>query len=89
MLSAQVEAVLDLSDEAEVGEALPASWHDSLAALSQDLEAALARPPAERLKDGVRVVIAGPPNSGSPVFSMRYVDGMRPSSHRSPGPRAT
>ena len=24
----------------------------------------LARPPAERLKDGVRVVIAGPPNSG-------------------------
>src|SRR3569623_2073965 len=24
----------------------------------------LARPPAERLKDGVRVVIAGPPNAG-------------------------
>ena len=28
------------------------------------MAAALARPPAERLKDGVRVVIAGPPNAG-------------------------
>lgn len=64
MLSAQVEAVLDMSDEAEVGDALPPGWHDALAALTADLDQALARPPAERLKDGVRVVIAGPPNSG-------------------------
>jgi tRNA modification GTPase len=28
------------------------------------MEAALARPPAERLRDGLRVAIAGPPNSG-------------------------
>jgi tRNA modification GTPase len=28
------------------------------------MEALLARPPAERLRDGVRVVIAGPPNAG-------------------------
>jgi tRNA modification GTPase len=28
------------------------------------MEAALARPPAERLRDGLRVVIAGPPNAG-------------------------
>jgi tRNA modification GTPase len=64
MLSAQVEAVLDLSDEGEVGESLPAAWHDNLAQLVADLDRLLARPPAERLKDGVRVVIAGPPNSG-------------------------
>ncbi|MGQ0661029.1 GTPase, partial [Sphingosinicella sp.] len=31
----------------------------------------LARPPAERLKDGVRVVIAGPPNAGkSSLFNV-------------------
>jgi tRNA modification GTPase len=63
-LSAQVEAVLDLSDEAEVGDSLPADWHQGLAQLAGELDQALARPPAERLKDGVRVVIAGPPNSG-------------------------
>lgn len=64
VISAQVEAVLDMSDEAEVGEALPARWHHALEALLIDLDSALGRPPAERLKDGIRVVIAGPPNSG-------------------------
>jgi tRNA modification GTPase len=64
MLSAQVEAVLDLSDEGDVGDSLPIGWHDSLTQLSDDLDRALARPPSERLKDGIRVVIAGPPNSG-------------------------
>jgi len=64
MLSARVEAVLDMSDESEVGEALPAGWHEALGLLIQEFAQALARPPAERLKDGVRVVIAGPPNSG-------------------------
>ena len=63
-LSAGVEAILDLSDERDVGEALPLGWHEALAVLAEDVEAALERPPAERLKDGVRVVIAGPPNSG-------------------------
>jgi tRNA modification GTPase len=53
-----------MSDEGEVGESLPAAWHDNLAQLISDLGVMLARPPAERLKDGVRVVIAGPPNSG-------------------------
>ena len=35
-----------------------------LGALRGELADWLARPPAERLKDGVRVVIAGPPNAG-------------------------
>ena len=37
---------------------------DQLAALRRRDGGALARPPAERLRDGVRVVIAGPPNAG-------------------------
>jgi tRNA modification GTPase len=35
-----------------------------VAALAAEIEAALARPAAERLRDGLRVVIAGPPNAG-------------------------
>ena len=62
-LSAQLEAALDFADEADVGE-LPDGFEVELEALSGELDAWLARPPAERLKDGVRVVIAGPPNSG-------------------------
>jgi tRNA modification GTPase len=63
-LSARLEAVLDFSDEGEVGEALPQGWADDLASLSEEMEEALARPPAERLREGVRIVIAGPPNAG-------------------------
>jgi tRNA modification GTPase len=63
-LAAQLEAVIDFSDEGEVGEALPPGWRDAAEALRVDMAALLARPPAERLRAGVRVVIAGPPNSG-------------------------
>jgi tRNA modification GTPase len=62
-LAAQIEAALDFSDEDDVGP-LGAGFADRLAALGDELDAWLARPPAERLKDGVRVVIAGPPNAG-------------------------
>lgn len=62
-LSARLEAALDFSDEADVGE-LPGGFEADLAALSGEMEEWLARPPAERLRDGIRVVIAGPPNSG-------------------------
>jgi tRNA modification GTPase len=63
-LAAALEAALDFSDEGEVGEAWPPGWADDLGALAEDMEALLARPPAERLRDGVRIVIAGPPNAG-------------------------
>lgn len=63
-LSAAIEAVLDFSDEGEVGEFLPPNWHRDLESLSDLMEAALAVPPAERLREGVRTVIAGPPNAG-------------------------
>jgi tRNA modification GTPase len=63
-LSAQVEAALDFSDEGEVGDSLPQGWHAQVGALAAEIETALARPSAERLKEGVRTVIAGPPNAG-------------------------
>jgi tRNA modification GTPase len=62
--AAALEAVLDFSDEGEVGEEWPPGWAEGVAALAAEMEAALARPAAERLRDGLRVVIAGPPNAG-------------------------
>jgi tRNA modification GTPase len=63
-LAAGLEAVLDFSDEGEVGDGLPEGWGRGLRALSGEVDALLASPPSERLRDGVRVVIAGPPNVG-------------------------
>ena len=61
-LAAELEAALDFSDEGDVGEA---AWpREDLGALAGELETFLRRPPVERLRDGVRVVIAGPPNAG-------------------------
>ena len=63
-LSAQLEAVLDFSDEGDIEEQLPEGWAGALASLANEIANMLARPPAERLRDGIRVVIAGPPNAG-------------------------
>ena len=63
-LAAALEAALDFSDEGEIGEAWPPGWAGDVEALALEMEALLAHPPAERLRDGLRVVIAGPPNSG-------------------------
>jgi len=60
-LAAGIEAVLDFSDEGDVA---PADVGEPLAALAAELEAFVARPSVERLRDGIRVVIAGPPNAG-------------------------
>ncbi|MCG6119824.1 MAG: tRNA uridine-5-carboxymethylaminomethyl(34) synthesis GTPase MnmE [Blastomonas sp.] len=63
-LSALVEAELDFSDEDDVGAGAADSTGQGITALAAEIGAALARPRAERLRDGVRVVLAGPPNSG-------------------------
>ena len=63
MLSARVEAVLDFGDEDDVG-GLDAGFWSGLAALSGELAEWLARPRAELLREGFRVVLAGPPNAG-------------------------
>jgi tRNA modification GTPase len=62
-LSAQLEAALDFEDEADVGP-LPASFARGLDELAHALEAALAAPAAETLREGYRVALAGPPNAG-------------------------
>ena len=64
-ISALVEAQLDFSDEADVGE--NPAHRDTirrLVDLHVVMTAMLASPPAERLRDGVKVVLAGPPNVG-------------------------
>ena len=63
-ISAGVEAALDLSDEADVDERLDQHAHEGLIALGDEIAARLASPPAERLRDGVMVVLGGPPNAG-------------------------
>jgi tRNA modification GTPase len=62
--SALVEAELDLSDEGDVGEGLASDAKATIRATLAELEAMAKEPPAERLKDGIRIVLAGPPNSG-------------------------
>lgn len=63
VLSASVEAVLDFADEDDVA-VLPADFALRIAALHEAISAALSRPRAEMLREGFRVVIAGPPNAG-------------------------
>jgi tRNA modification GTPase len=63
-LSGQVEALLDFSDEDDVGGEKNYYISMSCMALHDVIAAYLALPSAEKLRDGLRVVIAGPPNSG-------------------------
>jgi tRNA modification GTPase len=62
-LSARLEAAIDFSDEDDV-EPLDPGFADEIAALGADIGGWRGRVPAERLRDGVRVVLAGPPNAG-------------------------
>lgn len=65
-LSARAEAQIDFADEDDLpaeAEELAAIRRDVMT-LAGDLVAALASPPIERLRDGFRIVLAGPPNAG-------------------------
>ncbi len=62
-LSAAVEAVLDFDDEDDVG-GLPESFSTRLADLAEEVRSALSAPHAEVLREGFRVALAGPPNTG-------------------------
>lgn len=66
MLSARIEAMLDFADEDDVAADAAAfsAVRAEACALADDIAAVIDAPPVERLKDGLRVVIAGPPNSG-------------------------
>ena len=62
-LAARAEALIDFGDEGDVS-ADDVQLQRDCGALATSLETALANPPAERLRDGVRIGIAGPPNAG-------------------------
>jgi tRNA modification GTPase len=59
--AARIEADLDFSDEDDVAGAPEKS---GIEVLANDMAALLLNPPAERLRDGIRVVLSGPPNAG-------------------------
>lgn len=60
-LSARAERAIDYDEE---DEALEAALPLECGALAQELDAWLQRPRIESLKDGVLIVVAGPPNAG-------------------------
>jgi tRNA modification GTPase len=66
MLSARIEAMLDFADEDDVASDTAAfdAIVSEIDALARAIEAVVDAPPVERLKDGLRVVIGGPPNGG-------------------------
>ena len=63
VLSAAVEGVLDFSDEEDAAD-LPSSFFDSVGALADEIGSWLERPAIAKVRDGIRVAIAGPPNFG-------------------------
>lgn len=73
MLSAQVEAVLDFGDEDDVAH-LPASFAHDVERLAAAIDALVTAPHAETLRDGLRVVLSGPPNAGKSSLFNRLVE---------------
>ncbi len=63
-LSALIEAELDFSDEGDVGTQDNTIISYGCMKLHGVIGALLAAPPAEKLRDGLRIVLGGPPNSG-------------------------
>ena len=62
--SAMVEQELDFSDDDEEGTPPPSVWRDTARSVTDEISVWLAVPSADRLRDGLRIVLAGPPNSG-------------------------
>ena len=75
-LSAAVEASLDFADEGDVADdaGAIALVGEKMAVLAGDIAAVLAAPPVERIKEGVRVVIAGPANAGKSTLFNRLCE---------------
>lgn len=71
--SAAVEAVLDFGDEDDVAD-LPPDFALRIEALADELSDWLSRPRAEALREGYRVVLAGPPNAGKSTLFNALVE---------------
>lgn len=66
-LSAALEAALDFAGDDDIDEqggGLPEGFAGAATRLAEELGVWLARPRAEPLREGFRVVLAGPPNAG-------------------------
>ena len=74
-LAAEVELMLDFADEDDAQELSAAFWQ-RLEDVRADMREWLERPRAEILREGIRVVLAGPPNAGkSSLFNALVQDG--------------
>ncbi|MFW2850962.1 tRNA uridine-5-carboxymethylaminomethyl(34) synthesis GTPase MnmE [Sphingomonas sp. TX0543] len=63
-IAARIEAALDFSDEDDVESADAAMLDAAIQDWLDDVNALIARPTIERLREGYRIVLAGPPNAG-------------------------
>lgn len=63
-LGALIEAAIDFEDEDDVPPADMAALDQVQATLLAAFDATLARAPVERYRDGIRIVLVGPPNAG-------------------------
>ena len=73
-LGAQVEALLDFGDEDDVAELSP-EFATAVEDLADEIGGWLDRPLVEPLREGFRVVLAGPPNAGkSTLFNALIED---------------
>lgn len=62
-ISAQIESALDFSDEDDVDE-VPSGFAKDVEQFAGQISEWLTRPRSDKLGEGFRVVLAGPPNSG-------------------------
>lgn len=73
LLAAEVEAALDFSDEDDVA-SLSGKFFERVSGLAGEIGEWLDRPSSERLREGIRVALAGPPNAGKSSLFNKLVD---------------
>lgn len=62
--AARIEAAIDYDEEVDVGADDNDMWRTTIANTRDEMVALLAQPSVERLRDGLLVVLTGPPNAG-------------------------
>jgi tRNA modification GTPase len=72
-LSAMVEAQLDFADEDDVSP-VPPNFASLASELGREIRTWLGRPRAEALREGFKVVLAGPPNAGKSSLFNALID---------------